>query len=105
LAEGRFRSQITFFFPGIRQFYNPALNQPAQVAPTPPGGTQISSQAFDQYLQALSAYQAKYATWESQRSQAIDGAEARIAIDNASFGPIYNVSLAGHWLALLLLQQ
>jgi hypothetical protein len=61
-----------------------------------------SPEALRRYLEALAVYQDRYATWKGLRSQAIGGAQARIAIDHAAFGQVSEVGLLGHFLALLL---
>ena len=83
-------------FPGIRSLYTPAIDQPEPVKPPQPPEGQSSSETLESLLQ----YSSDFARWQNNRDAAIDRAEGRLEDEFYRFGPTFNVSLPGRWLAL-----
>jgi hypothetical protein len=117
-------------FAGVRRSYNPAVNQPEPIEPTPdasltlpvqpqlqPGETaQDYAKAVDNYTLALESYQGSSdsfvssmrqylladAAWQRDRSLAIGGAESQVELAVARFGNAFRSNLPFNWLALVL---
>jgi ABC transport system ATP-binding/permease protein len=106
-------------FPGIRSYYDPAVDQPEPikpdepVLPDPPIGINVLTalpqyqsdltKLLTDYRERLQTYQTDYTSWKEAHSKAIASAEARLEVEYDNFSPIYNVNIVSHWLILLLI--
>ncbi|KGF72899.1 ABC transporter ATP-binding protein [Neosynechococcus sphagnicola sy1] len=99
-------------FPGIKAKYDPAVDLPQPVKPTPPGempfdpilALQYQSQV-DAYQKAMETWQTNYLDWQQKRSKSINEAEGLINRFNKDQGYMFNVNVVQHWrnLGLLIL--
>ncbi len=99
-------------FPGIRDKYNPAVDQPQPVKPQSPGDPpQLDPQDPDELQEQLQAYsdkvkaytnqmqtwQDRFSTWKEKRGTAIASAEAIISRFYDNQGRAFQVNVPRHW--------
>jgi len=118
----------TCTFPGIGQYYDPAIDQQAPVEPAPIGEPpaepaispapqrpldQTDQVAMAKYLQDMTAYQEVRTSWEIDRNAAVGKAEALINQFNTDFGwafvnkndsPAYWTKLLSAWGMMVFIQ-
>jgi ABC transport system ATP-binding/permease protein len=108
-------------FPGIRQQYDPAVNQPEPLKPTSPGDPPAAPENLlanaQQYADDLEAYsdktkvyrtaidqwQDRFSQWKEKRGRAIAAGEELLSRFNKNQGNTFAVNVVGHWIRLALL--
>ncbi len=108
-------------FPGIRDEYDPAVDQPEPVKPKDPGDPpEVPSNLFDldttyrddlndyskrvkDYKKKIDTWQDNFGTWKSKRGTAIASAEAILGRFQRNQGDSFSVNVPGHWLKLVAL--
>jgi ABC transport system ATP-binding/permease protein len=108
-------------FPGIRQQYDPAVNQPEPLKPVSPGDPPIAPENLlvnaQQYADDLEAYsdktkvyrtaidqwQDRFSQWKEKRGRAIAAGEELLSRFNKNQGNTFAVNVVGHWIRLALL--
>ncbi|WKT81474.1 hypothetical protein QYC27_01325 [Thermosynechococcus sp. PP45] len=98
----------TCYFPGVRGYYTPALDEAEPQKPTEPG-TPTTPAAFATFQEEMTNYkddlqiwQERYSNWMLKREKAIGQAEGIIDRLYNIYGEIFDVNLAGHWLIISL---
>jgi len=103
-------------FPGIREAYEPTVDQPEPVKPKAPGElpqpsairSPLAQQKYqdeiaayqkqvDQYQQDVDQWQEKYTNWKEKYEGAIGKAEAIISSFHKDYGATFNVNVSRHW--------
>ncbi|NEP60602.1 MAG: FHA domain-containing protein [Symploca sp. SIO2G7] len=103
-------------FPGIREAYEPAVDEPEPVKPTAPGELPEPSTAqpflaqqqyqdeiaayqkkVDEYQQDIDQWQQKYTNWKEKYEGAVGKAEAIISSFHKDYGAIFNINVTRHW--------
>ncbi|NES20934.1 MAG: ABC transporter permease, partial [Symploca sp. SIO3E6] len=103
-------------FPGIREAYEPTVDQPEPVKPKAPGKlpqpsaiqSPLAQQKYqdeiavyqkqvEQYQQDVDQWQQKYTTWKEKYEGAIGKAEAIISSFHKDYGATFNVNVSRHW--------
>ncbi|MBW4551178.1 MAG: FHA domain-containing protein [Aphanocapsa sp. GSE-SYN-MK-11-07L] len=100
-------------FPGVRQEYDPAVDQPEPVKPTEPGdppdipdnplagGFQDDLEAYNDkvkaYSQAIDTWQDKFSTWKQNRETAIASGETLVSRFRDTQGPTFSVNVPLNW--------
>jgi ABC transport system ATP-binding/permease protein len=106
-------------FPGLRQDFNPAVNQPEPIRPknlgdpptTPenllgPDGQQFAddikaySEKTKTYRKDIDQWQDRFSQWKEKRGRAIASGEALLDRFNRNQGNSFAVDVLGHWLKL-----
>jgi ABC transport system ATP-binding/permease protein len=105
-------------FPGIRQQYDPAVNQPEPVKPISPGDPPAAPDNLlanaQQYADDLEAYsdktkvyrtaidqwQDRFSQWKEKRGRAIAAGEELLSRFKKNQGNAFAVNLVGHWIRL-----
>lgn len=97
-------SQCTY--PGIRQFYDPAVDVAEPVMPFDPQQALpavLPRNLVQTTIDDMLAYADEYEAWQTARTGAIVGAEERLKVDWDSYQQVYDVNVANHWLILGLM--
>ncbi|MCS7030303.1 MAG: FHA domain-containing protein [Gloeomargarita sp. SKYG116] len=101
-------------FPGIRKYYNAAVDQPEPVQPqkpADPGDIPESPAALAAYRdtlreyqdkmkayeKAITAWQDKYKVWQEARSRAINEAEGVLSTFRKDHGPLFDANVGKSW--------
>lgn len=106
-------------FPGIREQYKPAVDQPEPAKPKEPGDLPAApdnpldpayrddidayGDRVKAYQTAINAWQKRFSTWKEDRGTAIASAEAIINRFQQSQGGAFNVNVIQHWSKLGIL--
>jgi ABC transport system ATP-binding/permease protein len=108
-------------FPGIRQQYDPAVNQAEPVKPVSPGdpppqpanllvnarqytdSLKTYSEKTKVYRKALTQWQERFSQWKEKRGRAIASGEELINRFQKNQGNAFAVDVLGHWGKLFLL--
>jgi ABC transport system ATP-binding/permease protein len=108
-------------FPGIRQQYDPAVDQPEPVKPISPGDPPIAPENLlanaQQYADDLKAYsektkvyrtaidqwQDRFSQWKEKRGRAIAAGEELLSRFKKNQGNTFAVNIVGHWMRLAIL--
>ncbi|MBF2098752.1 MAG: FHA domain-containing protein [Gloeomargaritaceae cyanobacterium C42_A2020_066] len=97
-------------FPGIRDKYNPAVDEPAPVKPEEPGSPPTNPADFAAFQDKLKAYQAaiqpwqtQFTDWQTRRSRAINEAEGLLNAFFRDNRQMFNVNIWGYWRSQVLL--
>lgn len=107
-------------FPGIRKYYNVAVDQPEPVQPQKPADLgeipetpgalaefrdrlQEYQDKMKAYEKAMTAWQDEYKVWQEARSRAINEAEGVLSTFRKDHGPLFNADVAKSWRNLGLL--
>jgi ABC transport system ATP-binding/permease protein len=108
------------YFPGLRQEYDPAVDQPEPIKPKDPGDPPTSDEfssdpqgyldALDiysndakAYRDAIDAWQDTFSRWKEQRGRAIAAGEELLSRLRRNQGHAYAVNVPLHWLRLSLI--
>ncbi|NET60432.1 MAG: FHA domain-containing protein [Symploca sp. SIO2E6] len=103
-------------FPGIKEAYEPAVDEPEPIIPNAPGKPpQLSAtpsplaqqnyqneiaayqKKIDEYFQNIDQWQQKYTNWKEKYEGAIGKAEAIISSFHKDYGATFNVNVTRHW--------
>jgi ABC-type multidrug transport system ATPase subunit len=105
-------------FPGLRQEYDVAVDQPEPAKPSSPGDPPVApenllleAQQFSDDLQAyadktevyrknLDQWQTRFSQWKEKRGRALAAGEELINRFNRNQGNTFDVNVGGHWLKL-----
>jgi ABC-type multidrug transport system ATPase subunit len=108
-------------FPGLRQEYDPTVDQPEPQKPESPGDPPVApenllleAQQFSDDLQAyadktktyrtdLDNWQSRFTRWKEKRGRALAAGEELLNRFNRNQGNTFAVNVPGHWLKLGLL--
>jgi ABC transport system ATP-binding/permease protein len=108
-------------FPGIRQQYDPAVDQSEPLKPISPGDPPAAPENLlanaQQYADDLEAYsdktkvyrtaidqwQDRFSQWKEKRGRAIAAGEELLSRFNKNQGNTFAVNVVGHWIRLALL--
>lgn len=99
----------TCYFPGIRDYFVPEINQPAPIQPVRPEFprdlAEISTfeTKIEDYTDDINTWQKEYEQWSLKREQAIGKAEGILDVINRNFGSTFQVNLVRHWFVLSVL--
>jgi ABC-type multidrug transport system ATPase subunit len=108
------------YFPGLRQEYDPAVDQPEPIKPKDPGDPPPSDQFtldpqgyLDEldiysndakaYRDAIDKWQDTFSRWKEQRGRAIAAGEELLSRFRKNQGHTYAVNVPLHWLRLSLM--
>ncbi len=98
----------TCYFPGIRQYYTPALEAAEPQQPTEPAMPQTPaelatfSEAMANYKDDLDIWQEQYSDWLMAREKAVGQAEGIIDRLYRIYGDFFAVNVQRHWLFISL---
>jgi hypothetical protein len=105
-------------FPGLRQEYDPTVDQPEPQKPESPGDPPVApenllleAQQFSDDLQAyadktktyrtdLDNWQSRFTRWKEKRGRALAAGEELLNRFNRNQGNTFAVNVPGHWLKL-----
>ncbi len=94
-------------FPGVRDYYVDAIDQPEPLQPAKPGPPPTDPQemrAYDeemrQYQTDMDTWQQEYQNWQQKRSKAIGEAEGTIEATYDDYGQAFKANVKSHWLLL-----
>nr|WP_239651650.1 hypothetical protein [Neosynechococcus sphagnicola] len=106
-------------FPGVRDKYDPVVDQPEPKKPAEPGDPppqpdnpfnttyrddlKTYTNKVNAYQTAIQTWQQTFSTWKEKRGTAIASAEALISRFQRNQGAAFNVNVLGHWGKLGLL--
>jgi ABC transport system ATP-binding/permease protein len=108
-------------FPGIRQQYDPAVDQPEPLKPISPGDPPTAPENLlanaQQYADDLKAYsektkvyrssiddwQDRFSQWKEKRGRAIAAGEELLSRFKKNQGNTFAVNIVGHWVRLAIL--
>ncbi|WP_448533097.1 FHA domain-containing protein [Parathermosynechococcus lividus] len=96
------------YFPGIRQYYTPALEAAKPQQPTEPAIPQTPAQLatfredMANYKDELDIWQEQYSDWLMQREKAVGQAEGIIDRLYRIYGEFFAVTVERHWLFISL---
>jgi ABC transport system ATP-binding/permease protein len=108
-------------FPGIRQQFDPAVNQDEPVKPVNPGDPPIAPEnllaeaqqyaddleAYSEktkiYRKELDAWQDRFSQWKEKRGRAIAAGEELLSRFKKNQGNTFAVNVVGHWIKLAIL--
>ncbi|URR36056.1 FHA domain-containing protein [Thermosynechococcus sp. HN-54] len=98
----------TCYFPGVRGYYTPALDEPEPqkppepATPTTPAAFATFQQEMTTYKDDLEVWQEQYSNWMLKREKAIGQAEGIIDRLYNIYGEFFDVNVQRHWLMIVL---
>lgn len=92
-------------FPGIKNEYDPAVDQPEPPRPKEPGDpfSQGYQDQAKNYSKAIDEWQNKFSNWKEKRGRAIASGEALMSRFQENQGGAFKVNVPGHWAKLALI--
>jgi ABC transport system ATP-binding/permease protein len=87
-------------FPGVQQFYDPVIDQPAPTKPIEPDPP--TPEAFEQYREDLDVWSGEFKDWQVAYDKSISRAEGNINGLFENFGQAFKVNVTGHWIIMVI---